>query len=70
VHNHEHTIKVTPEKQALNIRVLQRRRKTMLILQRKRGWLIYNTEARLMNISGALRATVKTLFMVNISGAL
>jgi len=65
VHNHKHTIKVTPEKQTLYIKLLQRRRKTTLILQRKRGWLICNTEARLMNISGALRATVKTLFMRN-----
>jgi len=65
VHNHKHTIKVTPEKQTLHIGVLQRRRKTMLILQRKWEWLIYNTEARLMNIYSALRATVKTLFMIN-----
>jgi hypothetical protein len=50
VHNHQHTMKVTPANQTL-----QRRRKSMSILQRKRLWLIYNTDARLTNISDALK---------------
>jgi hypothetical protein len=53
-------MKATPENQTL-----QRRRKTMLILQRNRLWLIYNTDARLTNISDSLKETVITLYKIN-----